>query len=240
VRRGNSLTKPINSYTEDDQVQIVATNPPFGGSEQQSVLSNFPTAYRLTETADLFMTVIHTSLRTGGRAAVIYPASPPPSDGKKRNLRKRLVEECNLHTIVQLPNSTFKPYATISTNILFFEKGPQTEHLWFYQHTVPDGQKHYSKSKPIKSEHLNGVREWWFDRQESEIAWRVSIEEIENSNYNIFNWKNPNIPEETFEDADILLNRYAEQDSSVIHSKTSLVNVLQNCIDATKPKDEHS
>ena len=139
----------------------------FGGSEQASIKSNFPAEYRLSETADLFMTVIHTSLKNQGKAAVIYPRSPTP-EGKKQNIVRRIVEECNLHTIIQLPDSTFKPYASIPTNILFFTKGEPTTETWFYQHKVPEGQKHYS-NKPILSEHLNPIREWWSNRKNPNI-----------------------------------------------------------------------
>ena len=132
----------------------------------------------------LFMTVIHASLKEGGRAAVVYPASPPP-DGKKQNIARRLVEECNLHTIIQFPNSTFKPYASTSHKSPILHQGAQTTETWFYQHTVPDGQKHYSKTKPIKSEHLDHIREWWGNREESEYSWKVTAQEIVDANYGI-------------------------------------------------------
>ena len=233
VKRGNSLTKPINSYTEDDEVDVIATNPPFGGSEQDTVQSNFPVAYRLSETADLFMTVIHTSLKNEGRAAVVYPASPPP-DGKKQNIVRRLVEECNLHTIIQFPNSTFKPYASIATNLLFFTKGDQTTETWFYQHRVPEGQKHYSKTKPIKSEHLDPIREWWNNREESEFSWKVSTQEIADANYGIFDWKNPNITEDELEDAEIVLERYIEQSEEVETIRSQLIEMLREALEDSK------
>lgn len=230
VKRGNSLTKPINSYTEDDEVDIIATNPPFGGSEQATVLSNFPVAYRLSETADLFMTVIHTSLKHEGRAAVVYPATPHP-EGKKQNIVRRLVEECNLHTIIQFPDSTFKPYASIATNLLFFTKGTATNETWFYQHRVPKGQKHYSKTKPIKSEHLDSVREWWNNREESEYSWKVTVQDIVDANYGIFDWKNPNIPEEENEDAEILQKRYSEQKEEVNSMRTNIIEILREALE---------
>jgi len=233
IKRGNSLTKPINSYTEEDEVDIVATNPPFGGSEQDTILSNFPVAYRLSETADLFMTVIHTSLKDGGRAAVVYPETPPP-DGKKQNIVRRLVEECNLHTIIQLPNSTFKPYASIATNLLFFIKGTPTTETWFYQHRVPEGQKHYSKTKPIISEHLDSIREWWDNREESEYSWKVTVREIVDANYGIFDWKNPNLPEEEIEDAEILLKRYKGQREEVDSIRYNLIEMLREALDKSK------
>ena len=232
VKRGNSLTKPINSYTEDDEVDIIATNPPFGGSEQDSILSNFPVAYRLSETADLFMTVIHTSLKDGGRAAVVYPASPPP-DGKKQNIVRRLVGECNLHTIIQLPNSTFKPYASIATNVLFFTKGTPTTETWFYQHRVPQSQKHYSKTKPIKGEHLDPIRSWWDNREESEYSWKVTVQDIVDADYGIFDWKNPNIPEEELEGAETLLERYTEQTGEVNSLRSNLIETLREALDET-------
>jgi type I restriction enzyme M protein len=229
VKRGNSLTKPINSYTEEDEVDIIATNPPFGGSEQKSILSNFPVAYRTSETADLFMTVIHSSLKDGGRSAVVYPASPQP-DGAKKKIVRRLLEECDLHTIIQLPDSTFKPYASIGTNILFFTKGGKTTETWFYQHRVPEGQKHYSKTKPIKSKHLEPIREWWDNRRESEYSWKVTAQEIADANYAIFDWDNPNIPEEEIESAEVLLERYNNQREDVESILDELIQNLRSSL----------
>ncbi|MGB2038173.1 MAG: N-6 DNA methylase [Candidatus Poseidoniaceae archaeon] len=231
VRRGNSLTKPIHSYTEDDEVEIIVTNPPFGGSEQDSVLSNFPLTYRVKETADLFMTVIHTYLSNGGRAAVIYPETPSPIEKSKQRIVRRLVEECNLHTIIQLPNSTFKPYAAVATNILFFVKGTPTSDTWFYQHKVPDGQKNYSKTKPIKSRDLEPIKLWWGDREESENSWRISIQDIIDSDYAIFDWKNPNIPEDEYEAADSLMEQYREQTEIVDSIKSNIIDILREILE---------
>ena len=233
VKRGNSLKKPINSYTEDDEVDIIATNPPFGGNEQDSILSNFPIAYRLSETADLFMSVIHASLRIGGRAAVVYPDTPAPS-GKKQNIVRRLVEECNLHTIIQLPRTTFAPYATIGTNVLFFTKGTPTTETWFYQHRVPKNQMHYNKTKPIISEHLDPIREWWGDRKESEYSWKVTVEEIVNAGYGIFNWENPNLPEDKIREVKTILNQYRAHKEDVSSLKTNFIQILQDAINDSK------
>jgi len=233
VRRGNTLAKPISSYTEDDEVDIIATNPPFGGSEQDAILSNFPVAFRLSETADLFMTVIHTTLKDGGRAAVVYPASPTP-EGKKRSIVRRLVEECNLHTIIQLPNSTFKPYASIPTNILFFTKGSPTTETWFYQHRVPESQKHYNKTKPIKSEHFDPIREWWDNREESEYSWRVNLQQIVDANYGIYDWENPNLPVEENEDAGLLLERYRGQKEEAGTIRSNLIEMLREALSNSK------
>ena len=129
------------------------TNPPFGGREEDGIENNFPT-FRTQETADLFLALIVRLLKPGGRAAVVLPDGTLFGEGVKTRLKEHLMEECNLHTIVRLPNSVFKPYASIGTNLLFFEKGAPTKDIWFYEHRVPEGQKAYSMTKPIRLEHF--------------------------------------------------------------------------------------
>ena len=136
----------------------------------------------------------------------------------------------NLHTIIQFPNSTFKPYASIATNILFFTKGAQTTETWYYQHRVPEGQKHYSKTKPIKSEHLDPIREWWDNREESEYSWKVTVQEIVDANYGIYNWKNPNIPEEETETTEVLLEKYWVQTEEVNSIMSNIIKVLREAL----------
>ena len=229
IRTDNSLGRPIASYTEDDEVDIILTNPPFGGSELDGILVNFPSQYRTKETADLFMTLIHTRLRHGGRAAVVYPASPV-GDGIKQRIVKRLVEECNLHTILQLPPSTFAPYASIGTNVLFFTKGEPTIETWFYQHQLPEGYKAYSKTKPIQLSEFEAEREWWNNREESEQAWRVPLTEIVEAGYAIFDWKNPNAPEDEVEAASVLLARYETQTAEVNALLDQLIVTLESSL----------
>ena len=195
VRHDNTLARPYISYTQSDRVDIVLTNPPFGGKEEDGIESNFPQHFRTRETADLFLALIVRLLKAGGRAAVVLPDGSLFGTGVKTTLKEHLLEECNLHTIVRLPNSVFKPYASIGTNLLFFEKGSPTKETWFYEHRVPSSQKAYSMTKPIRLEHLQGCIDWWgsakrHKREETELAWRVDIEDIKARGYNL-DIKNP-------------------------------------------------
>jgi len=180
VRHDNTLARPYISYTASDRVDVVLTNPPFGGREEDGIETNFPAHFRTRETADLFLALIIRLLKPGGRAAVVLPDGSLFGEGVKTRLKEHLTEECNLHTIVRLPNSTFKPYASIGTNLLFFEKGEPTRDIWFYEHRVPAGQQAYSMTKPIRLEHLQPCIEWWGGakrkgRVENEVAWRVDF-----------------------------------------------------------------
>ena len=161
VRQDNTLARPYVDWGQRDRVNIVLTNPPFGGKEEDGIESNFPQNFRTKETADLFLALIVRVLKPGGRAAVVLPDGSLFGEGVKTRLKEHLLQECNLHTIVRLPNSVFKPYAAIGTNLLFFEKGESTKEIWFYEHLVPEGQKHYSMTKPIRSEHLQDCIDWW-------------------------------------------------------------------------------
>ena len=179
VRHDNTLARPYADYGPSDRVDIVLTNPPFGGQEEPGVENNFPTNFRTRETADLFLALIVRLLRPGGRAAVVLPDGSLFGEGVKTRLKEHLMQECNLHTIVRLPNSVFRPYASIGTNLLFFEKGEPTRDIWFWEHKVPEGQKAYSMTKPIRFEHLQGCIDWWGvktgkGREEGPFAWRVT------------------------------------------------------------------
>src|SRR5215469_13029966 len=195
VRHDNTLAKPYISYGTSDRVDIVLTNPPFGGKEEDGIESNFPAHFRTKETADLFLALIIRLLKPGGRAAVVLPDGTLFGEGVKTRLKEHLMEECNLHTIVRLPNSVFKPYASVGTNILFFEKGEPTKEIWFYEHRVPDSQKAYSMTRPIRVEHFKPCIDWWGGalrkrRQETEVAWCVSAADVKGRGYNL-DIKNP-------------------------------------------------
>ena len=195
VRHDNTLARPYISYTQSDRVDIVLTNPPFGGREEDGIESNFPKHFQTRETADLFLALIVRLLKSSGRAAVILPDGTLFGEGVKTRLKEHLMEECNLHTIVRLPNSVFRPYASIGTNLLFFEKGTPTKDIWFYEHRVPEGQKAYSMTKPIRFEHLQGCIDWWGGktrkgREETPQAWKVTLEEVKARGYNL-DIKNP-------------------------------------------------
>src|SRR5712672_1193785 len=209
VRHDNTLARPFISYTQSDRVDIVLTNPPFGGREEDGIESNFPKHFRTRETADLFLALIIRLLRPGGRAAVVLPDGTLFGEGVKTRLKEHLMEECNLHTIVRLPNSVFKPYASIGTNLLFFEKGTPTKDIWFYEHRVPDGQKAYSLTKPIRFEHLQGCIDWWGGarrkgREEGPQAWKVTADEVKARGYNL-DFKNPHTVADDHGDPEILL-----------------------------------
>jgi len=195
VRHDNTLARPYVSYGQSDRVDIVLTNPPFGGREEDGIESNFPQAYRTKETADLFLALIVRMLKNGGRAAVVLPDGTLFGEGVKTRLKEHLMEECNLHTIVRLPNSVFRPYASIGTNLLFFEKGEPTKDTWFWEHRVPEGQKAYSMTKPIRLEHLQDCMDWWGGptrkgRTETPPAWKVTAAEVKARGYNL-DIKNP-------------------------------------------------
>jgi type I restriction enzyme M protein len=210
VRHDNTLARPYVSYTQSDRVDIVLTNPPFGGKEEDGIESNFPAQFRTRETADLFLALIVRLLKKDGRAGVVLPDGSLFGEGVKTRLKEHLMEECNLHTIVRLPNSVFRPYASIGTNLLFFEKGEPTKEIWFYEHRVPEGQKAYSMTKPIRLEHLQDCIDWWGGarrkgRKETPLAWKVTTEEVKARGYNL-DIKNPHTVANDHGDAEQLLD----------------------------------
>jgi len=167
VFHGNSLERNIREYAEADKFDIVVMNPPYGGTESDGVKSNFPADLRSSETADLFISVIMYRLNTMGRAAVILPDGFLfGADSAKLAIKKKLLEEFNLHTIIRLPSSVFSPYTSITTNILFFDKSSLKEGVWFYRLDMPAGYKHFSKTKPMKLEHFEPCQQWWDERVE--------------------------------------------------------------------------
>ena len=234
VRHDNTLARPYISYTQSDRVDIVLTNPPFGGREEDGIESNFPAHFRTRETADLFLALIIRLLKPGGRAAVVLPDGTLFGEGIKTRLKEHLMEECNLHTIVRLPNSVFRPYASIGTNLLFFEKGAPTKDIWFYEHRVPKGQKAYSMTKPIRLEHLQGCMDWWGGkdrkgRTEGPQAWRVSAEDIKARNYNL-DIKNPTSIAEDHGDPETLLAELNEAEAETARLRDQLKAILAEAL----------
>jgi type I restriction enzyme M protein len=229
VRHDNTLARPYTSYTQSDRVDIVLTNPPFGGREEDGIESNFPKHFQARETADLFLALIVRLLKSGGRAAMVLPDGTLFGEGVKTRLKEHLLEECNLHTIVRLPNSVFKPYASIGTNLLFFEKGSPTKEIWFYEHRVPEGQKAYSMTKPIRFEHLKHCIEWWEKREENEVAWKVTIEEIKARNYNL-DFKNPHTVEEDHGDPAELLSKLEQSEAETAKLRDKLKAILEEAL----------
>ncbi|MGI6120170.1 MAG: N-6 DNA methylase [Desulfosporosinus sp.] len=170
IYHDNSLLRDVLDYTEDDQFDVILMNPPYGGSEKADVKNHFPADLASSETADLFMCVIMYRLKKNGRAAVILPDGFLfGTDNAKENIKKKLLSEFNLHTVIRLPSSVFAPYTSITTNILFFDRTGSTAETWFYRLDMPEGYKHFSKTKPMKLEHFDPVIEWWNNRQEINI-----------------------------------------------------------------------
>lgn len=170
VLHGNSLERNVRDYKAEEKFDVVLMNPPYGGSEKKEIQSNFPMELRGSETADLFMSVIMYRLKEKGRAAVILPDGFLfGTDNTKVNLKKKLLKEFNLHTIIRLPRSVFAPYTSITTNILFFDKSGPTEETWFYRLDMPEGYKNFSKTKPMKLEHFAPAVEWWENRKDIEV-----------------------------------------------------------------------
>ena len=203
---GDTLSREYTSYREADRVNVIIANPPFGGVVANSNENNFPLNYRTRESADLFLVLIINLLKKeGGRAGIVLPDGSLTGEGVKQRVRQRLLEECNLHTIVRLPNSVFQPYATVATNLLFFDKGTPTKEVWYYEHRLPEGQKSYSKTKTIQAREFDPIKAWWNNRQESEQCWKVPIETIIERNYDL-DIKNPTakIEEEVFTSAEIM------------------------------------
>lgn len=230
VAHDNTLARPYISWTQSDRVDIVLTNPPFGGREEDGIETNFPQQFRTKETADLFLALIIRLLKPGGRAAVVLPDGTLFGEGVKTRLKQHLLEECNLHTIVRLPNSVFRPYASIGTNLLFFEKGTPTTEVWYWEHRVPEGQKAYSMTKPIRLEHLDDCAKWWggadrTGRVENEQAWEVTIDDIKTRNYNL-DIKNPHTEEEDHGDPEELLEDLNNVEAEIQALRGELKTIL--------------
>jgi type I restriction enzyme M protein len=210
IVRDNTLARPLRDYSYKDRVDVILTNPPFGGIEEDGIEGNFPPEFRTRETADLFLVLIMTLLKDGGRAAVVLPDGTLFGEGVKTRIKEKLLGGCNLHTVLRFPKSVFAPYTSIATNILFFTKGQPTQEVWYYEHSLPEGYKAYSKTKPMKSEEFTAVKQWWKNRVESENAWRVSVDEIRDNGYNL-DIKNPNKPEHSFGDPVEILSLFNEE-----------------------------
>jgi type I restriction enzyme M protein len=226
IRHDNTLTRPLRDYTPKDRVDIIITNPPFGGMEEDGIESNFPKKYQTRETADLFMALIMHLLKPDtGRAAVVLPDGFLFGEGTKTNLKRELLTEFNLHTIVRLPKGVFSPYTSINTNILFFEKGGATEDIWFFEHPYPPGYKSYSRSKPLTIQEFDREKNWWIDRQPSAYAWKVSAAEIAARNYNL-DCKNPHEVAINHRDPNELMQEYLEIDRQMADVRDSLKQEL--------------
>jgi type I restriction enzyme M protein len=191
IARGNALAEPIMQIGKGRRVDVILTNPPFGGAEEASIQANFPADKQTAETAWLFLQLVIRQLKDGGRCGIVVPHSVLFGDGVGARIKKQLLEDCNLHTVVRLPDGVFEPYTAIPSNLLFFDKTGPTKEVWFYEISPPDGRKKYSKTKPMRSEEFAGCKAWWPKRGENERAWRVPIDDIEANGYNL-DLRNPN------------------------------------------------
>ncbi|MDA8259920.1 MAG: class I SAM-dependent DNA methyltransferase [Betaproteobacteria bacterium] len=225
IRHDNTLSRPLRDYGPRDRVEVVATNPPFGGMEEDGIESNFPATFRTRETADLFLVLIMHLLKDGGRAAVVLPDGTLFGEGIKTRIKEQLLTTCNLHTIVRLPNGVFNPYTGIKTNLLFFTKGTPTQEVWFYEHPYPPGVKSYNKTKPMRIEEFDAEKAWWNNRIENEYAWKVSADDIKARNYNL-DIKNPHSPDAEVHDPDTLLADYAKLQQQIGQTRDRLKAVL--------------
>lgn len=226
VKRDNTLSRPLRDYTDKDRVEVIAANPPFGGMEEDGVETNFPKAFQTRETADLFLVLIITLLKRGGRGALVLPDGTLFGEGVKTRIKEKLLTDCDLHTIVRLPKGVFAPYTSINTNLLFFTKGEPTKEVWYYEHPYPAGYKSYSKTKPIRLEEFESERQWWHNRQETEQAWRVSCEQIEARGYNL-DFKNPNKIGDADGDPQELLERFNQTQREVAALRDALKTQLE-------------
>ena len=225
----NTLSRPLRDYGPKDRVDVIVTNPPFGGMEEDGIEQNFPAMFRTRETADLFLVLIMKRLKKGGRAAVVLPDGSLFGEGIKTRIKEKLLDECNLHTIVRLPNGVFTPYTSINTNVLFFTQGEPTTTVWYYEHPYPPGYKSYSKTKPMRVEEFEPEKQWWTDRTETEQAWPVTVAEIKERGYNL-DIKNPNAPDDGPGDPDALLARYQTVSAEAAEIRDQLQAVLADAL----------
>ena len=226
IRHCDSLANKVTDFTGKDKVDVIGMNPPYGGSTEASVKSNFPMEMRSSETADLFMVLIMYRLKAGGRAGVIVPDGFLfGTDGAKLAIKTKMLKDFNLHTVIRLPGSIFSPYTSIATNILFFDnekaedapEGYSTQGTWFYRLDMPEGYKHFSKTKSMKLEHCNPIKEWWNDRKEiivddgNEKSRYFSVEELIANDCNFDLCKFPKDEEEILPPAELLADYYKKR-----------------------------
>jgi len=234
IRHDNTLSRPLRDYGSRDRVDVIVTNPPFGGMEEDGIEQNFPANFRTKETADLFLVLITHLLKEGGRAAVVLPDGTLFGEGIKTRIKEYLLETCNLHTIFRLPNGVFNPYTGIKTNLLFFTKGSPTREIWYYEHPYPPGYKNYSKTRPLRIEEFEPEKAWWSDRVENEYAWRVPVEDIKARNYNL-DIKNPHSPENQSHDPEELLRDYQMLQEQIAATRDELRNILGQALERQTP-----
>ena len=232
IMHGNSLEKNVRDYREEDRFDCIMMNPPYGGTEEKIIQSNFPTELQTSETADLFVALILYRLKQNGRVGIILPDNFLfGNENSQKALKERLLNECNLHTIVKLPAGVFAPYTSITTNILFFDKTESTKEIWYYDVPLPEGYRSFSKTKPFKSIHLDGVRKWWNDRNKEDLnSYKVSIDEVRAKEFKL-DFKNPNkLVEEKEYTLDELLTTMDVKSKNIV----SLVDKIREALEGVE------
>ena len=194
IKRGDMLSHPLRDYGPKDKVDIIIANPPFGGSVKDGTEANFPADFRTKETADLFLVLFMTLLKNGGRVGIVLPDGSLFGEGVKSRIKEKLLTECNMRTIVRLPPGVFQPYAGVNTNLVFFTKGQPTKEVWYYQMPLPEGLRQYTKNRGITDSEFEPIAKWFKNKKANDNAWKVSIKEIQERNWNL-DFKNPNIGE---------------------------------------------
>lgn len=243
VMHDNSLTKDVLNYTDDDKFDVILMNPPYGGSEKMDIKQHFPSDLSSSETADLFMVLIMYRLKEKGRAAVILPDGFLfGTDNAKLAIKEKLLREFNLHTIIRLPGSIFSPYTSIATNVLFFnnekaegaEEGFSTANTWFYRMDMPEGYKHFSKTKPMKQEHCQPIIDWWNDRkeivsEEEEKSRCFSASQLIGLDCNFDQCKFPKDEEEILPPAELLATYYKKK-AALDHEINKTLSEIQEIL----------
>lgn len=237
IKHDNTLAKPYRDWSPDERYDCIITNPPFGGMEEDGIETNFPKGFQTRETADLFLVLIMKLLKANGRAGIVLPDGTLFGEGIKTKIKEKLLEECNLHTIVRLPNGVFNPYTGIKTNLLFFIKGEPTREVWYYEMKHPEGVKNYNKTTPININEFDVVKKWWGEdtkkgrskRKETPSAWKVSYEDIKANNFNL-DIKNPHLAEEENGDPIELLKTFNAIEKEIKDLQQKLKNSLENIL----------
>ena len=215
--RGNALAQPITQIARRDRVDVILTNPPFGGEEEKSIQANFPADMQTAETAWLFLQLVVRRLKDGGRCGIVVPNSVLFGDGLGARIKQQLLGECNLRTVVRLPDGVFEPYTAIPSNLMFFEKTGRTKEVWFYEIPPPEGRKKYSKTKPMRAEEFAECEKWWGKRKQNERAWRVPVAAIEQEGYNL-DMRNPSRPDDlAHRPPGELLKELVEAERGILH-----------------------
>jgi len=245
IQHDNTLARPLRDYGPKDRVDCIVTNPPFGGMEEDGIEGNFPATFRTRETADLFLVLIMHLLKDGGRGAIVLPDGTLFGEGVKTRIKEKLLTECDLHTIVRLPNGVFNPYTGIKTNLLFFTKGRPTKDVWFYEHPYPPGAKSYNKTKPLNIKEFDAEKAWWGvakgrigepnlkKRVENELAWKVSAADIAANGYNL-DIKNPHNADTGPGDPDELLIEFGKVNAEAATILEQLKQELASALGGAK------